>query len=84
MLLYNRGVYDDQECTGLKDELNHVVLLTGWKIVDGVETWELKNSWSPYWGWDGYIYVQAVNQEWNCGITTDAVAVVVEPWGEEK
>jgi hypothetical protein len=82
MLLYSGGVFDDQECTGAASDLGHVVLLTGWKIINGVETWELKNSWSPYWGWDGYIYVQAENQEWNCGVTTDAVAVVVDKWAE--
>jgi aminopeptidase C len=56
----------------------HIVLLTGWKWIDGKLAWEVKNSWSTYWGDQGYIYVQAANQEWNCGITTLAIAVTVQ------
>lgn len=76
---YNGGVYDDETCVGQYSDTNHIVLLTGWLKMDGREVWEVKNSWSTHWGAEGYIYIQSENQEWNCGITTSAVAVVVEP-----
>jgi C1A family cysteine protease len=78
MLLYTSGVIDDQTCIGIPDFLNHAVILTGWKIIDGKEAWEIKNSWSTYWGDNGYMYIQSKNEEWNCGVTTNAVAVDVE------
>ena len=77
MLFYNGGVFNDTTCTGAKSDLIHAVVLTGWKIIDGVECWEVKNSWSTYWGDEGYVYIQAEEPEWNCGVTTDAVAVTV-------
>jgi hypothetical protein len=77
MLLYIGGAFNDSECSGVWDKLDHTVLLTGWKIIDGVEVWEIKNSWSTYWGDNGYLYVQNENQESGCGITTDAIAVEV-------
>ena len=82
MSFYNGGAYNDTACTGAQDDLVHAVVLTGWKMVDGVECWEVKNSWSTYWGDEGYVYIQAVHQEWNCGVTTDAVAVEVEAYDQ--
>lgn len=78
MMLYTGGVIDDERCTGTEDDLIHAVLLTGWTIIDGKEAWEVKNSWSTFWGDNGYMYIQSGNQERNCGVTTDAVAVDVE------
>ena len=78
MLFYNKGVFDEPTCTGTDDEMLHIVQLTGWKYIDNKLVWEVKNSWSTYWGDEGYIYIQAENQEWNCGVTTRAVGVVIE------
>jgi len=78
MLFYTDGVFDEEDCTGTDDEMVHIVQLTGWKIIEGKLAWEVKNSWSTYWGKEGYIYIQAKNQEWNCGVTTRAVGVVVQ------
>jgi len=78
MLFYTEGALDDQTCTGTPSDLLHEVLLTGWKIIDGKTTWEIKNSWSTHWGNNGYIYIQADNQEWNCGVTTDAKIPIIE------
>lgn len=77
MLFYTDGVFDNEACTGTDSEMIHIVLLTGWKVIDGKEAWEVKNSWSTYWGNEGYIYIQSEEQEWNCGVTTRAVAVEV-------
>ena len=77
MSFYTGGVIDDAACTGTTNDLIHAVLLTGWRIIDGKPAWEVKNSWSTYWGYEGYIYIQLEDQEKNCGVTTDAVGVVV-------
>lgn len=84
MSLYVSGPYNDTQCTGTSEDLVHAVLLTGWKVIDGVECWEVKNSWSTYWGDQGYVYIQAEYPEWNCGVTTDAVAVTVIPRENKK
>jgi C1A family cysteine protease len=78
MLMYTGGVFDDEQCKGAAGDLVHEVLLTGWKVIDGKEAWEVKNSWSSYWGYEGYIYIQAYNQEHNCGVTTDAKIPFIE------
>jgi len=78
MLLYTDGAYTDMTCTGAKSDLVHEVLLTGWTIIDGKEAWEIKNSWSSYWGKDGYIYIQSEDQEHNCGVTTDAKIPIID------
>lgn len=78
MSFYTKGAVNDPTCTGAADDLVHEVLLTGWKIVDGIECWEIKNSWSTHWGNEGYIYIQAENQEYNCGVTTDAKIPFIE------
>ena len=78
MSFYTGGVVNDTQCTGASGDLVHEVLLTGWKVIDGMTAWEIKNSWSTYWGDEGYIYIQADNQEWNCGVTTDAKIPVIE------
>ena len=78
MSFYTKGVIDDQTCVGSASDLLHEVLLTGWRIIDGKEAWEIKNSWSTHWGFEGYIYIQSENQEWNCGVTTDAKIPIIE------
>ena len=78
MLMYTGGVVDDETCTGASGDLVHEVLLTGWKVIDGKEAWEVKNSWSTYWGDEGYIYIESYNQEHNCGVTTDAKIPLIE------
>ena len=78
MIFYTNGVYTDKQCTGAKSDLVHEVLLTGWTIIDGKEAWEIKNSWSTYWGDEGYIYIQSEDQEHNCGVTTDATVPIID------
>ena len=78
MSFYTGGVVDDETCTGTSGDLVHEVLLTGWKVIDGKAAWEIKNSWSTYWGDEGYIYIQLDHQEWNCGVTTDAKIPFIE------
>jgi len=37
--------------------LNHAVLAVGYKKIDGVEAFIVKNSWATTWGQEGYIHI---------------------------
>ncbi|EAR99863.1 papain family cysteine protease (macronuclear) [Tetrahymena thermophila SB210] len=57
---YRSGVYNG--CDQNKIKLNHAVLAVGY---DSVGNWIVKNSWSTYWGEQGYIRLAPNN---TCGI----------------
>lgn len=58
------------------DDLDHAVLAVGFGVLDGEPYWLIKNSWSTYWGNDGYILMSMKDN--NCGVTTDATFVSLE------
>ena len=61
-------VFKDEQCNNVTEQnLNHCVLLTGWKIINGEEAWEIQNSWSDTWGKDGYGYI-STDPNYDCGI----------------
>ena len=65
---YSNGVFSDPECRGRPEDLDHQVLAVGFGILKGQKYWLIKNSWSTFWGNDGYILI---SQEDNmCGVTT--------------
>lgn len=72
---YSNGVYDDPACIGDEAHLDHQVLLVGYGTLNGKDYWLVKNSWSTYWGNDGYILI--AQKDNICGVTTQASYPVI-------
>lgn len=70
---YANGVYYEPECRNNLDGLDHAVLAVGYGKLKGEDYWLIKNSWSNYWGNDGYALMAMKDN--NCGLTTDATYV---------
>ncbi|XP_022097041.1 digestive cysteine proteinase 2-like [Acanthaster planci] len=76
---YASGVYYDKACGNKPGDLDHAVLAVGYgtMIVDKKSTpyWIIKNSWSTYWGNNGYVLMS--QQDNNCGVATAATYVIL-------
>lgn len=68
---YSNGVYYEPECKNGINDLDHAVLAVGYGIMNNESYWLVKNSWSSYWGNDGYILMSMKDN--NCGVATDAI-----------
>uniref|UniRef100_T1INL7 Peptidase C1A papain C-terminal domain-containing protein n=1 Tax=Strigamia maritima TaxID=126957 RepID=T1INL7_STRMM len=73
---YSSGVYYDPKCRNDEDGLDHSVLAVGFGIMNGERYWLVKNSWSTYWGNDGYVLMSQKNN--NCGVATSATYVTFD------
>jgi C1A family cysteine protease len=59
----------DPACGSGINDLDHSVLAVGYGTdATGGDYWIVKNSWSTYWGVDGYIKMSRTNN--NCGVAT--------------
>ena len=67
---YSDGVYFEPECGNTLDDLDHAVLAVGYGEINGQKYWLIKNSWSNYWGNDGYVLMSQKDN--NCGVATAA------------
>ncbi|XP_061616502.1 digestive cysteine proteinase 1-like isoform X1 [Phyllopteryx taeniolatus] len=74
-VFYSHGVYYEPVCGNTTDSLDHAVLAVGYGTLNGEPYWLVKNSWSTYWGNDGYILMSTKDN--NCGVTTDATYVTL-------
>uniref|UniRef100_A0A8C6SKF6 Zgc:110239 n=1 Tax=Neogobius melanostomus TaxID=47308 RepID=A0A8C6SKF6_9GOBI len=74
-VFYSHGVYYESACGNTTDALDHAVLAVGYGNLVGEPYWLIKNSWSTYWGNDGYILMSMKDN--NCGVTTDATYVTL-------
>lgn len=74
-VFYSHGVYYEPACGNTPDDLDHAVLAVGYGTLQGEPYWLVKNSWSTYWGNDGYILMSMKDN--NCGVTTDATYVTL-------
>jgi len=70
---YSGGVLDSKKCG---TRLDHAVLVTGWDVDEnGVEYWNVKNSWAADWGLDGYIRLAIVDGMGICGVQMEPLSV---------
>lgn len=68
---YTGGVFNNNSPANI----NHAVTLVGWDDTLGEHgCWILKNSWGPYWGENGFMYI-----EYGCCKVGYAAAYVVYP-----
>ncbi|NWX92909.1 CATL protein, partial [Nothoprocta pentlandii] len=67
---YASGVYEEPRCGNETAQLDHAVLAVGYGELHGKGYWLVKNSWSTYWGNDGYILMAMKDN--NCGVATAA------------
>ncbi|CAF0723202.1 unnamed protein product [Brachionus calyciflorus] len=74
-VFYANGVYYEPECGNKEDDLDHAVLLVGYGNIYGQDYWLVKNSWSTYWGNDGYVLMSQKDN--NCGVTTQTTYPLV-------
>jgi len=65
---YANGVYYDANCGNQPENLDHQVLAVGYGTLYGQRYWLVKNSWSTYWGNDGYVLM--AQKDNNCGVMT--------------
>ncbi|KAG5893244.1 hypothetical protein JTB14_013405 [Gonioctena quinquepunctata] len=72
---YSNGVYDDPACGNKEENLDHAVLAVGYGSINGKHYWLVKNSWSNYWGNDGYVLMAAKDN--NCGVMTTPTYVTM-------
>ncbi|PKK17098.1 hypothetical protein A306_00000265 [Columba livia] len=67
---YSNGIYYEPKCANKSGSLDHAVLAVGYGVLQGETYWLIKNSWSTYWGNDGYILMAMRDN--NCGVATEA------------
>eukprot|EP00889_Picochlorum_renovo_P001302 jgi/Picre1/28332/NNA_003738.t1 len=75
---YTKGVYSNSKCQMDPTKLSHAVILSGYGVDEatGKKYWLVKNTWSKYWGEDGYIRIEREPND--CGIASEAQYVDID------
>ncbi|KAG2498163.1 hypothetical protein HYH03_003920 [Edaphochlamys debaryana] len=82
LTFYAEGVYHNKDCGQALEDTDHVVVLVGYGTTpEGVDYWIIRNSWSKYWGMDGYARITRKGND--CGVSTNAVFTTVDPAAAE-
>jgi len=68
---YQGGVITSSECG---DQIDHCVQIVGWDVVQGLNAWQVRNSWGTSWGYAGYLWV-AMGQD-ACGIASTVTSPI--------
>lgn len=66
---YTHGVYQHTNGSALG---GHAVKIIGWGVENGTPYWLVANSWTTYWGDNGYFKILRGSNE--CGIEDDVYA----------
>lgn len=75
-LMFLLYIFENYFYSGNKeDDLDHAVLAVGYGSIGGKDYWLIKNSWSNYWGNDGYVLMSAKDN--NCGVMTTPTYVTM-------
>ncbi|KAK6635157.1 hypothetical protein RUM44_000406 [Polyplax serrata] len=72
---YSHGVYFEPQCGNTQIDLDHAVVAVGYGKMNGEDYWLIKNSWSTYWGNDGYVLMS--QRDNNCGVATQPTYVTL-------
>jgi len=71
MLFYDTGVLQVESCRRKPEEIDHAVTATGFGTDEqGTAFYTIRNSWSTYWGDEGYINIARGEQD--CCVTCEA------------
>merc|ERR1712050_826593 len=71
MLYYDSGVLNVSTCKYDKTQIDHAVVLTGYGTdKDGTDYYTIRNSWSTYWGDEGYIKI--ARGDFDCCVSCEA------------
>jgi len=55
--------------------LDHCIQITGWSTVNGINAWNVRNSWGTDWGYNGYLYIMIGADV--CGIGQEVTSSVI-------
>jgi hypothetical protein len=72
---YHSGLFYNAACAADLNDLDHIVLATGFKTVDGQKYTRIRNSWSTNWGEEGFAWIS--QRDNCCGVGTQPSIVTV-------
>jgi C1A family cysteine protease len=74
---YSGGILDSPNCG---TTLDHAVEIVGYGTDNGVDYWNVRNSWGPSWGENGYVRIKktsSTNDIGICGVAAEPSFLVV-------